>query len=288
MVITMYQFPIGVMVNSFRLPFRQAVEKAVEVGAKGIQMYTVSGEMAPENLTPQKRREVLDIIRSNGLVVSALCGDFGQGFGDSEKNPELIERSKRVLDLAKDLETDVVTTHIGVVPEDKNVERYKIMQEACFTLSRYADQNNAHFAIETGPERAEVLRAFLDSLGSRGVAVNLDPANLVMVTGDDPVKAVYTLKDYIVHTHAKDGIKLLDKSPEIIYGLVEEEIQMGEAFREVPLGTGGVDFPKYLAALDDIGYKGYLTIEREVGENPAADIRTAVEFLEKILKENPV
>lgn len=284
----MYQFPIGVMVNSFRLPFRQAVEKAVEVGAKGIQMYTVSGEMAPENLTPQKRREVLDIIRSNGLVVSALCGDFGQGFGDSEKNPELIERSKRVLDLAKDLETDVVTTHIGVVPEDKNVERYKIMQEACFTLSRYADQNNAHFAIETGPERAEVLRAFLDSLGSRGVAVNLDPANLVMVTGDDPVKAVYTLKDYIVHTHAKDGIKLLDKSPEIIYGLVEEEIQMGEAFREVPLGTGGVDFPKYLAALDDIGYKGYLTIEREVGENPAADIRTAVEFLERILKENLV
>lgn len=288
MVITMYQFPIGVMVNSFRLPFRQAVEKAVEVGAKGIQMYTVSGEMAPENLTPQKRREVLDIIRSNGLVVSALCGDFGQGFGDSEKNPELIERSKRVLDLAKDLETDVVTTHIGVVPEDKNVERYKIMQEACFTLSRYADQNNAHFAIETGPERAEVLRAFLDSLGSRGVAVNLDPANLVMVTGDDPVKAVYTLKDYIVHTHAKDGIKLLDKSPEIIYGLVEEEIQMGEAFREVPLGTGGVDFPKYLAALDDIGYQGYLTIEREVGENPAADIRTAVEFLEKILRGNPV
>lgn len=284
----MYQFPIGVMVNSFRLPFRQAVEKAVEVGAKGIQMYTVSGEMAPENLTPQKRREVLDIIRSNGLVVSALCGDFGQGFGDSEKNPELIERSKRVLDLAKDLETDVVTTHIGVVPEDKNVERYKIMQEACFTLSRYADQNNAHFAIETGPERAEVLRAFLDSLGSRGVAVNLDPANLVMMTGDDPVKAVYTLKDYIVHTHAKDGIKLVDKSPEIIYGLVEEEIQMGEAFREVPLGTGGVDFPKYLAALDDIGYQGYLTIEREVGENPAADIRTAVEFLEKILKENPV
>ena len=60
----------------------------------------------------------MDIIRSNGLVVSALCGDFGQGFGDSEKNPELIERSKRVLDLAKDLETDVVTTHIGVVPED--------------------------------------------------------------------------------------------------------------------------------------------------------------------------
>ena len=36
----------------------------------------------------------------------------------------------------------------------------------------------------------------------------------------------------------------------------------------------------YLAALDDIGYKGFLTIEREVGDDPEADIRKAVAFLE--------
>ena len=51
------------------------------------------------------------------------------------------------------------------------------------------------------------------------MAVNLDPANLAMVTRDDPVQAVYNLKDYIVHTHAKDGRKLLERDPEIIYGL---------------------------------------------------------------------
>lgn len=78
------------------------------------------------------------------------------------------------------------------------------MQEACFELSRYADSLNAHFAIETGPEIAATLKAFLDDLHSTGVAVNLDPANLVMVTKDDPVQAVYTLKDYIVH-HARQG-----------------------------------------------------------------------------------
>ncbi len=150
-------------------------------------------------------------------------------------------------------------------------------------MADYANSLNAHFAVETGPETAEVLKGFLDSLGSRGVAVNLDPANLVMVTGDDPVKAVYTLKDYIVHTHAKDGIKLLDKSPEIIYGIIEDEIQSGEAFREVPLGEGGVDFKSYLAALDDIGYKGFLTIEREVGPDPAGDIAMAVNFLKSII-----
>lgn len=157
------------------------------------------------------------------------------------------------------------------------------MQEACGILSEYADSMQAHFAIETGPETASVLKPFLDGLHSRGVAVNLDPANLVMVTGDDPVQAVHTLGDYIVHTHAKDGRKLLDKDPEIIYGLVEEEIQTGQAFIELPLGEGDVPFRDYLAALEEIGYEGYLTIEREVGDQPEADIRTAVNYLKQLM-----
>ncbi len=279
----MYNFPIGAITDSFRLPFPEAVKKAAEVGAQGIQVYTTKGVMTPEALTPEKRREILKIVKDSGLVISALCGDFGHGFGDAEKNIQLVEDSKHILDLALDLETNIVTTHIGVVPTDVNHERYKIMQEACKTLADYADSLNAHFAVETGPETADVLKGFLDSLGSRGVAVNLDPANLVMVTGDDPVKAVYTLKDYIVHTHAKDGIKLKDKNPEVIYGLIEEEIQWAEVFREVPLGEGGVDFKAYLAALDDIGYKGFLTIEREVGPDPAKDIAMAVNFLKNII-----
>ena len=130
-------------------------------------------------------------------MFSALCGDLGKGFGNKEQNPELIEKSKRIIDLALDLETNIVTTHIGVVPSDKNHERYKIMQEACFELASYADSVNAHFAIETGPEVSMVLKEFLDSLNSTGVAVNLDPANFKMVTGDDPVQAVHNLKKYI-------------------------------------------------------------------------------------------
>ena len=95
------------------------------------------------------------------------------------RNPGLIEKSKRILDFAKDMETDIVTTHIGVVPTDKNHDRYKIMQAACYELAEYADSIGARFAVETGPETSALLKAFLDTLGSRGVGVNLDPANLV-------------------------------------------------------------------------------------------------------------
>jgi sugar phosphate isomerase/epimerase len=268
------------MLESFRLDYKEAVKKAVELGAQGIQVYTTNGELAPENMPAAKRREFRSMVRDSGLVVSALCGDLGRGFGDRERNAGLIERSCRILDLAKDLETNVVTTHIGVVPEDEHHERRLIMAEACRALAEYAESLDAHFAVETGPERAETLKGFLDSLGSRGVAVNLDPANLVMVTGDDPARAVYTLRDYIVHTHAKDGRKLRDKPPEIIYGLSNDaEGEMGESFIELPLGEGDVPWAAYLAALDDIGYRGFLTIERETGPEPEQDIRAAAAFL---------
>lgn len=281
----MYKFPIGAIVESFRLPTREAIKAAAALGLNGLQMYATKGENAPENLDGTQRRELLRFVKDQGLCFSAICGDLGQGFMNPEKNPALIEKSKRIMDLAKDLECDIVTTHIGVVPADKNHPRYEIMQRACYELAQYADALGSHFAIETGPETAVVLKAFLDDLGSTGVAVNLDPANLVMVTEDDPVAAVHTLRKYIVHTHAKDGISLLPSNPELVYHAVEHDgWDAEESFHEVPLGQGSVDFPAWLKALEDIGYTGYLTIEREVGDDPAADIAMAAGFLRDLMK----
>ena len=281
----MSDFAIGVMLDSFRLPVREALKKAREVGASGVQIYATKGEMAPEALSAHARKELLARIHDEGLVVSALCGDLGMGFGNREKNPELIERSKRILDLACDLETKVVTTHIGVVPEHEDHPRYAVMQQACAALAEYADSLSAHFAIETGPEPSERLRKFLDSLGSRGVAVNFDPANLQMVWKEDAAAAVKNLAPYIVHTHAKDGRQLYFRSSEEIYGIVQPEPDavISPSFEELPLGEGDVDFKGWLDALRGIGYNSFLTIEREVGGNPEADIRKAVEYLQTLI-----
>ena len=285
----MYSFPIGVILESFRLDRSASIKKAAEIGANGIQMYATQGENSPENLNAAARKELLKEVKDAGLCFSALCGDLGKGFGNAEINPELIEKSKRIVDLALDLDTKIITTHIGVVPSDKKHDRYKIKQEACYELAQYADSVGARFAVETGPETSLVLKEFLDSLGSTGVSVNLDPANLAMVTGDDPVQAVYNLQKYIVHTHAKDGNKLADGNPEYIYHVVHpvpESYNGIRFYEEVPLGTGSVDFPKYLAALEDIGYKGFLTIEREAGATPEKDIKIAYDFLKKTIAEN--
>lgn len=283
---------IGVIVDSFRVGVREGLRKAKEVGAEGVQIYAVQGEMDPAELSPASRKELKAYIDSLGLEVSALCGDLGgHGFQDRQANPAKIEKSKRILDLAMELGTNVVTTHIGIVPDDPNDPVYDTMQRACEELSAYATSSKAYFAIETGPETSLHLKQFLDTLGSKGVSVNFDPANMVMVTGDDPVAGVKLLKDYIVHTHVKDGIRLREVDPRIVYGAlgfdpmehekIAEMAAGGASFREVPLGEGSVPFDEYFAALQEIGYSGYLTIEREVGDQPEADIRKAVEFIKR-------
>jgi sugar phosphate isomerase/epimerase len=277
------RFKIGVMTDSFRVSFAEALDKAVEVGAEGIQLYVTGGEMLYSSFTPEKIEQTRKLLADHNLVVSAVCGDFGgHGFESEEENKWKIPASKQVADLAKALDSKVVTTHIGVVPTEKN-ETYNRMKAACKEIGDYAAAIGVTFAIETGPEKAETLRNFIIDVDSKGIGVNLDPANLVMVTDDDPVQAVYTLKDFIVHTHAKDGVMLQKTDPRRIYSFFAEggieDLRMEDYFKEVPLGEGKVDFDNYLKALDEIGYTGFLTIEREVGANPFDDIKKAVDFL---------
>ena len=218
------------------------------------------------------------------MVISSVMGDLGgHGFARPADNSWKIEKSKRIMDLALDLDTHIITTQIGVVPDQDSHSRWKILQEACENLGAYGDQVGAYCAIETGPEKASTLKRFLDSFSSRGVRVNFDPANLVMVTGDDPVQGVHTLKDYIVHTHAKDGVMKKKEDPERIYNFFAkggiEDLNLRDYFLETPPGVGQVNFDEYLKALAAVGYKGFLTIEREVGDHPENDIWLAVEFL---------
>ena len=277
---------IGVIAESFRKDFKEAVKSAAALGANGLQLYA-NTETLNENLSPSQIREVKAIIEGEGLCVSAVCGDFGCEMYYT-RDKKLIDREKKIMEIAAQLGTDIVTTHIGVVPEDDRCRQYESMHEVCRELAQFADGMGGHFAVETGPERAELLKNFLDRLESTGVAVNLDPANLVMCAGDDPVSAVHTLKKYIVHTHAKDGIMLKSCDTRTLYapsyyGL--RQADWDEHIKETPLGEGNVPWKKYLQALSEIGYDGFLTVERECGDNPEKDIAAAVQFLKKHLGE---
>ncbi len=263
---------IGVIPDCFRIPIRDGIKKAAELKIDGIQPYATHGDLDPANLSATGRADLKSFVGNLGLTISALVGDFGIGFANPEKLDFVVSRTKEVVDLAVDLGVNVVTTHIGTVPDDENAPAWKMMAQALPEVGTYAYNKGVFLATETGPETAVVLKKLLDAIDNPGLRANYDPANLVMVVGDDPVKGVYTLKDYIVHTHAKDGIKLPEENG-------------NRKWKEMPLGEGKVDFPEYLKALKDIGYNGFFTIEREVGDKPEVDIIKARDFLRDLSKK---
>jgi len=285
---------IATLADFFGVGVTEGIKESGRSGAEGVQLYAWN-ELNPFEITVEKTAEIRKTAEDNGQAVTALCGELSaiganrHGLESAANNPAQIDYLKRVFDLAAALNCNVVTTHIGIIPEDKNNNTYTTMLNACREISVYAAALDAWLAIETGPEPIDRLCDFIDSIPGGRIAVNYDPANLVMVTNDDEVGGVLLAGNRIVHTHAKDGIMKKYAGPEYIYGIfaeggIEALATLGDYFAETPLGQGDVRWQKYLGALRDIGYNGYLTIEREVGENAADDIRLAVGFLKEQLK----
>lgn len=277
---------LGVVGDCFHCSIEECIRRAGALGLDGIQLYAVAGEFCPKSLSEEDILKYKALIREQGLVVSALCGDLGgHGFEIEADNPARIEQTKRIIDLALRFDAHVVTTHIGVIPTDPTCEKYRVMLEALRECGAYAQQKGVTLAIETGPEIAPTLDRFVREAGD-GVGINLDPANYVMVTGQDPAAAVLLHREKIVHTHLKDGRMLRKSDPVEIYRSFAEggieALNVADYFIETPIGEGDVDFGAYFAALREVGFDGYLTIERETGADPSADIKKAADYVRNL------
>ncbi len=277
----------GVMLDSFCLPFAEAAHTAAALGADGVQIYAVNEDFCP-TIPAKRKAECRRVLADEGLVVSALCGDLGgHGFSRAAENRSRIDRTKAIMEMACEFDTHVVTTHIGCIPEDESSPVYEAQYRAMEELASFGDACGVHLAIETGPEKVVTLSRFVRHF-SPAIGINYDPANLVMVTGDDPVAGVAVASDRIFHTHVKDGVQHRPSDPERVYAILAEGgiacEGLAEYFTETPLGEGAVPMDDYFAALRQIGYDGFLTVEREVGADPRADIARAVAYIKEQLK----
>ncbi len=282
-------FRIGTLADWFGVGPIEGIRESARCGASGVQLYAWN-ELDPSRVGRRLFRELRSVLSECSQEVTALCAELGgHGFEIAADNPRKVEYIKRAVDLAAALDCGVVTTHIGRVPEDRASGRWANMLSACREAGEYAASKQVTLAVETGPEPVERLVSFIDECGP-GIGVNYDPANLVMVTKADEVAGVYAAGSRIVHTHAKDGRCNFYAGPEEVYGIfaeggIEALNTVSTYFTETPLGEGEVRWDEYLHALAEVGFDGYLTIEREVGRDAAADIRAAVRFLRKKLEK---
>ena len=283
-------FKIGTLSDWFKVGTLEGIKASNEVGAQGVQLYAWD-ELHPDHVDSSFLDKIKHVAVENKQTIVALCGELGgHGFEIKKDNDKKVQYLKGVIDIAAKLDCKVVTTHIGRIPDDNKSERYQNMKDACKDVSDYAAHQNVVVAIETGPEKIATLVGFIQDCETKGLGINYDPGNLVMVTQEDEVQGVYTGKDYIVHTHAKDGVFKKYLGTEAAYeifatGGIEALSSITDYFLETPLGQGEVRWVEYLRALRDIGYKGYLTIEREVSENAKADIILAVNYLKTTIEK---
>ena len=132
---------IGVMVDSFNIGVMDGLDAARKVGAGAVQIYVGGRGAVEQTWTPAYRRQVAAKMADNGLKVSAMCGDMGgHGFELKEEQDWRVDETRRMFELTRELGGDILTTHIGVVPEDASKPRRAIMPVSYTHLDVYKRQ----------------------------------------------------------------------------------------------------------------------------------------------------
>jgi len=131
-------------------------------------------------------------------------------------------------------------------------------------------------------DRAAVLRL----LDASDIALCLDTGHL-LIGGMQPLELLDRAADRVAHVHLKDvntAVAATVSAGDSSYlGAVREGLY-------TPLGAGDLDIAAIVAALENVGYRGWYVLEQDcaldaepaTGEGPALDVRRSIDFLTSI------
>ncbi len=238
-----------------------------------------------EQRTPEAAKVLKEKFDRAGVEITVVfCGFEGESYADIPTVRETVglvpletryprlDEAKAISDFARELNVPVTALHIGFIPEDPDDPGYPAIVEVTQSLCDHCRQNGQRLHLETGQESAEMLLQFIGDVDRENLAVNFDPANMILYGSGEPIPALRLLGRHVRSVHCKDA-KWAAKPGQ-------------EWGQEVPLGEGDVDMEKFLKTLQEIDYVGPLTIEREIsGQQQIKDIEKGVALLNRLRKE---
>lgn len=255
---------IAVATRCLSLPVKEAPRAAARLGAKGIQL-DARDELKPGDLTETGRRQLLHALGELGLSVASLAFPTRRSFYDEEHLDARVAATKRAMDEAWNLRAAVVTARVGKVPADKDSAAYGLLQEVLGDLARHANQVGATLAITPTHDSPEALAELIGSVKTGPLGIDFDPAVFVMA-GHNSADALRTLHEFVLHFTARDAIRDVDAG-----GV------------EVAIGRGEVEWVELLPLLDEIDYRGWVTVNRTQGDDRAGDVSRGVQYLKNVL-----
>jgi sugar phosphate isomerase/epimerase len=256
---------VGVVLDSFGQPPREALRLAAELAFREVEMPVVSGEVEPNHLSHSGRRHLARYVTGLGLHLAALGGDIGGSrLADSAALEERLDRVRRIMELAAQLRVPVVTSHLGTF--DRQSLEKGHLPEAIRWLADMADRIGTRLAFETGGADPELTANLLNEVDCPLLGVCYDPAAL-LIDGFDPLAGLPALADRILIARARDALAGSGQHPG----------------RESALGYGQIDLQKYLVDLEAAGYHGLPFLRRLGAKNPLDELREAKKRLHVLL-----
>ncbi|MGA5743075.1 sugar phosphate isomerase/epimerase family protein [Bacillus bombysepticus] len=260
---------LGMFLNTKYIEVNEGIQKAREWDLEYIQLYAMNPTFNLASTSKIQWNTLKENLSFNEIQVPSLAISFGENGIIGTEAECVIESFKYITDKGLRLGANIVTAHIGKIPDDENSEYYDKMLRVCNEIGDLAFRFGGFFAIETGSEKAIVLKRFLETANSKGLAVNFDPANLISDVNENPGEGLLLLKDYIVQTHIKDCKEVKsDRSTKYI---------------EVAAGNGEVDFDIFFKVLDKIGFDGYNMIERNDYFDELDGMSQSINFAKKYI-----
>jgi L-ribulose-5-phosphate 3-epimerase len=273
----MTQLKLGVIVSLTSSP-AECLEKVKALDFPTCQVGVGDPQLSDRNLAIELRQtadrlgiEITMIFTHcrGGQIWNFVDGPRTIGLVPIETRREGVERLKRGADFAAWAGVPDLGSHVGFIPENSSDEQYPKIVEALQEVARHCQGIGRHLCFETGQETPTTLLRTIQDVGTSNLGINLDPANLLMYGKANPIDALDTIGQYVRGVHAKDG---------------EYPTNGRELGLEKPLGEGRVNFPVLIPHLKALGYRGALTIEREVsGPAQRAGIEQARRMLEPLL-----
>ncbi len=259
----MHRPNLGVNADDFRLPAKEALQAAAELEFAAVELGAAAGQVTPESLSDSGRRHVRRYIQDLGLRLASLGADIpGLRLTDPRSVEERISRTRRILELARELGAPVVTTGVGALTHPETGEPSPVGLAALRNLGELADSLGTLLALRPFGEPADRLGRVLHDLACPSIRLCLDPAALV-IHGIRPGSLIERFPKDVLLVHARDGT-------------------VGRADRpgqETGLGDGDSDWNGLIALLRDADYAGEFIVHRTDAVRPVAELREARDTL---------
>ena len=237
---------------------------------------------APRDRAGRRRgAELRRLFDDAGIEVTAVfCGFAGADYDTLDAVERTVgltppvTRAERLVetfemaDFAAELGCRASGMHLGVLPSERDEAAYSSVVDVTRRVCDHCAGLRQRFHLETGQETAEELLRFLSHVERDNLAVNFDPANMILYDKGDPIEAVRLVGSHVKSVHCKDATR--GRKP-------------GQKwYEDCPLGEGDVGIERFVRTLVEIGYAGPLTIEREYAPDQESDLAAAVALLEAV------